>query len=245
MLAWLQFVRRLAHLPTRSRADRELDEEMAFHIEAHADELVDSGLARADALAAARREFGSRDRARESVREAWRFMTIEDLVADVRYALRAFRRSPAFTLTAVVSLALGIGANSTMFAALDAVLWKPLPVDDPRSLVRLSLTRADAEPTASLPLEYVERLRESGVFSALIVAASDGLSFGYDDRAERIVGSVVSPNLFTVLGVRPSSGAASRTTCRMAGGRRRRCCRIASGNSASAAIPGSPDERFT
>src|SRR5437773_5547575 len=135
MPAWLQFVRRLAHLPTRSRADRELDQEMGFHIEARADELVDSGLARADALAAARREFGSRDRARESVREAWRFMTIEDLVADVRYALRAFRRSPAFTLTAVVSLALGIGANTAIFSLIDKVLLKTLPVREPQQLV--------------------------------------------------------------------------------------------------------------
>jgi predicted permease len=204
--AWKEIVRRLAHLGRRARFDRELDEEMAFHVDARADELEASGLTRAAAVAAARREFGSRDRARESVREAWSFRMIEDAIADLRYALRAFRRSPAFTVTAVVSLALGIGANSTMFAALDAILWKPLPVADPASLVRLSLTRAEAENTGVLPLEYVERLRGAGIFADLITVSSDGLSFGYDDRAERIVGAVVSPNFFSFVGVSPVIG---------------------------------------
>ena len=200
------FLRRLAHLGRRTRFDSDLDDEMTFHVESRADELVAGGVGRVEAVAVARREFGSRDRARESTREAWAFRRIEDLISDVRFALRAFRRSPAFTLTAIASLAIGIGANSTMFAALDAVLWKPLPVADSRSLVRLSLARAEANETSVVPLEYVERLRDAGIFADLVVADEDGLSFGYDDRAERIVGQVVSPNFFAMLGVQPILG---------------------------------------
>jgi len=118
--------------------------------------------------------------------------------ADLRYAFRGFRRTPAFTLTAVVSLAAGIGANSAIFAALDAVLWKPLPVADPHSLVRFS--------PGALPLAYVDQLRRSGIFADLITTAEDGLSFAYDDRAERIEGQVVSPNFFTFLGIEPILG---------------------------------------
>jgi len=186
MKAWHEFLRRIARSGRRARFDDDLDAEIEFHIEVRADELIESGAPRAEALAQARREFGSRLRARESSDEAWRFQWFEDLRADIRYAIRTFRRSPAFTATAVASLALGIGASSAMFAALDAILWKPLPVSDPASLVRVSLTRAAAEETQLLPLDYVEQLRAAGIFSDLILSSGDGLSFAYDGRAERI-----------------------------------------------------------
>ena len=205
-MSWQEIVSRLRHVPRRSRFERDLDTEIEFHIEARADELIESGLTPREALTQARREFGSRARARESSHEAWRFRWLDDLVGDARYAFRAFRRSPAFTLTAVASLALGIGASSAMFAALDAILWKPPPVVDPDSLARVSLTRAEAEPTYQVPIEYLDRLRRAGVFDDLVLTSGDGLSFTYDDRAERIVGSSVSPNFFTALGLHPIVG---------------------------------------
>ncbi len=93
-----------------------------------------------------------------------------------------------------------------MFAALDAILWKPLPVADPASLVRLSLTREAVEDTQSVPIEFAEQIRRAGIFADVILTSGDGLSFTYDDRAERIVGGVVSPNFFTTLGLRPALG---------------------------------------
>jgi predicted permease len=195
---WRELARRLAFLKRQFRFERELDAEIQFHIETRAEELVATGKTRSDALAQARREFGSSARVREDARAAWQFSWLEDLFADLRYALRGFRRSPAFTLTAVVSLALGIGASSAIFAALDAVLWKPLPVADPHSLVRFS--------PGALPLEFVDQLRRSGIFADVITTAEDGLSFAYDDRAERVVGQVVSPNFFAFLGIEPILG---------------------------------------
>ena len=117
------------------------------------------------------------------MRAAWHFRWLEELVRDVRYALGAFRRSPVFTFTAVVSLALGIGANSAIATALDAVLWRPLPVADPQSLATLSLIRANGGSTDGLPAEYIARLRAAGVFSDIVTQTGDGLSFTYDDRA--------------------------------------------------------------
>ena len=99
---------RLRYLATRRRADRELDEEMQRHIEARAEELTREGHSEVQALLHARREFGNPAKAREESRSAWQLTWIEDLLADLRYAARSFRRDPGFAATAVTCLALGI-----------------------------------------------------------------------------------------------------------------------------------------
>src|SRR5690242_20658663 len=114
----IEWLRRLRHLRRQSQFDRELEEEIRFHIECRADELQTNGLSRRDAMAQARREFGPKARASEESRAAWRFQWVEDLGGDLRFAWRGFRRSPGFTVTAVVSLALGIGANAAVFTAI-------------------------------------------------------------------------------------------------------------------------------
>lgn len=125
---------------------------------------------------------------------------------DLRHSLRSLLRSPVFTCTAVVSLALGIGANTAIFSAADALLFKPLPVRDPSSLVTFSAPDARGNLRTFFPLAYADRLRSSGAFSDVIGAVSDGLSFTYGDRAERIMGEVVTPNFFSALGLRPALG---------------------------------------
>src|SRR5262245_38176759 len=110
------FFRKLGYLLRRRRFESELDDEIAFHIESRAEELQAGGSSRTAALAQARREFGGGARSREESRAAWRFAWAEDLVADLHYAARAFQRNPAFAATAITCLALGIGANTTMFS---------------------------------------------------------------------------------------------------------------------------------
>jgi predicted permease len=139
------------------------------------------------------------------VPDAWQFRWIEDLAGDLRYGFRTFRRSPGFALTAVVSLALGIGANAAIFNALYTLLWKPLPVSKPEELVSIRLSSNSGlrdVPTVG----FVRQLRSAGVFEGVSVTSADGLSFSYDDRAERVQGEVVSGNYFDVLGVRPIIG---------------------------------------
>ena len=116
--------RRLRWLASRSRFDSELADEIQFHIESRAEELEQSGVPRADAIARARREFGSRLKAAEDTSGAWQVQWLEDLFSDLRYAARALRRNPAFALTAIFCLALGIGANTTIFNITTSFLFQ-------------------------------------------------------------------------------------------------------------------------
>ena len=196
-----EWINRFRHLGSRNRFEGDLDDEIRFHIETRVADLKDSGLSAPDALAQAHREFGSIALMREESRAAWNFRWLQDVVVDLRHAFRCFRRSPAFTLTAVLSLALGIGGTSAIYTALDAVLWKPLPVVDPNSLVTFSISRDKRSPQTTVPAAFVGQLRASGIFAGLAVNTGDGLSFSYDGRAERIISESVAPDFFDVLGV--------------------------------------------
>src|SRR5437016_14641750 len=104
MSFWTELKNRFGYLGRRSRFDDDLDDEIRFHVDSRADELAATGIHRRDALAQARREFGSPARMREDTRSAWQFRWLEDLRADLRYAARAVRRNPAFAVTAIACL---------------------------------------------------------------------------------------------------------------------------------------------
>jgi predicted permease len=185
--------KRLAYLfPWRRRAaDRDMQEEL-----------------QSIAAMAEPGELGNLTLTAEDARAQWGWTWLERVGQDVRYAWRILRKSPAFAATAVLSLALGIGANSAIFAALDAAFWKPLPVADAQSLVNFSITRVRGGDETDLPAGLARRLRDSGIFAGILVSNSDGLSVSFDDRAERIIGQAVSPDYFSLLGVQPALGQA-------------------------------------
>ena len=129
-------LRRLLFFFRRNQFDRDLEDELRFHEEMKAHALADAdGMSGDEARAAARRRVGNRLRLREQSREPWTFPTVDTFAQDVRHALRLLRREPAFTVTALATLALGIGLNTAIFSVAYGVLWRPLPYPDADRLV--------------------------------------------------------------------------------------------------------------
>ena len=119
---------RIAAWWRRNELARELDDELEDHVRLLARDLEHDGMSPAEALAAARRQVGNVTRLREESRDAWGIPALETVIQDLRYAFRGLRRSPAFTATVIITLALGIGANTTMFAVIDRLMFRPFPL---------------------------------------------------------------------------------------------------------------------
>jgi len=132
------FFRKLSWFPRRPDKEAELQEELQFHLEEEAAERLAQGLPAAEARRAARRELGNVALVREDTRAAWTWTFVEQLAQDIRYGLRAIAANKTFSAMAILSLALGIGANTAIFSFMDSILLRALPVPDPQSLVVLS-----------------------------------------------------------------------------------------------------------
>src|SRR5436309_3404513 len=124
----------LKRLFARQRLYGDLSEEIREHLEEKIEELVAGGMSRKEATYAARREFGNVTLTEEDGRAIWRWTFVENFLTDVRYGLRTLGKSPAFTLVVILTLALGIGANTAIFSLIDAVMLRMLPVQNPEQL---------------------------------------------------------------------------------------------------------------
>ena len=142
----------IRRLLARRRLDRDLADEIRQHLEEKADALVDAGVPRDKAIRIARREFGNVTLIEERGRDVWRWQVVEDGLSDVRYAVRQWRRSPAFAAAAILTLALGIGANTAVFSAVSALVLRPLPFPDADRLV--AVRAVDRRSSAAHRLSY-------------------------------------------------------------------------------------------
>jgi hypothetical protein len=164
----------------RSRKEREIDEELQFHLETESEERQSSGMSPVDAEFAARRDLGNRTRVSESTRDVWSWISFEQIILDVRYGLRTLRKNPGFTITAVLSLALGIGANTAIFSILNAVLLRSLPVEDPHRLVQIKMSESGNEFTNPI----WEKIRDDQkVFSGVLAFSADRFDLADGERA--------------------------------------------------------------
>ena len=214
MPSWKAFVHRVRHFGRGAALDRELEAEIRFHVETRADELERTGLTPAAARSQAVREFGSRAAATEDARAAWQFAWLESLRADVRYALRGLRRSPAFTITAMTCLALGLGATSLIFSVVNAVLLAPLPYPDAERLVVLRFTRPN-QPDQVFGTNtgaYFTIREQNHVFESVGAGRLTNNNFNVADDSsvvagrDRVLAQWLSPDMIRLIGVQPRIG---------------------------------------
>jgi predicted permease len=172
-----------------------MEEEMRLHVEERAEELMAGGMSRRDALAAARREFGSAARIAEESREAWRLAWIEDLWRDFRYGVRALRRDRGFAITAVLSLALGIGVNTAIFSLTAEFLFSQPSVRDPDTLVRVEIGGS------VIGMREYRFLRDAKVLEELAGANEmQEVNWRSGDVSSRLFSTRVTDNFFDVTG---------------------------------------------
>ncbi len=190
----------------RKRRDSDFDAEIEAHVLLEADRLMAEGMPPAEAQAAARRAFGNITLARESFFEGQRWLWFHQLGQDLRYGFRSFRKTPALTAVVILTIALGVGANTGVFSLVDAVLLRSLPVQNPKELVFLE-TAGTAGPSGPPSYPCFSRLRaETTSFSGMAAFATDELRIEIDGKPEQVMGQVASGNYFAVLGVKPRLG---------------------------------------
>ena len=198
---------------------QEVEDELAFHVEMRTRELIDKGvdprIAREMVLArigdAARLKRTCVDLGRKREREMRLTQWLEEFREDVRFAIRQLRMSPGFTLVATITLALGIGANSAMFALADAALVRPLPFPEPDRLVVLSEFFQGQPGGAVNPVDFVDWTERTRSFSGMAAVVRGGGSIiGDDGVAEPIPAQAVTARFFDVLGVTPIAGRTFR-----------------------------------
>jgi predicted permease len=207
-----QFLRKLGWTFRRAEKDTELLEELQFHLEEEAEQAQAAGLTAREAQFAARRELGNVGLVMEDTRAAWGWTSLERFYRDVRYGLRTLRRNKGFAAAAVLSLALGIGANTAIFSLLNGVVLRPLPVPEPRELVQLSNTRALWDTGSSVQKSLhsypqFEQLRQAKSLAGVFGGTGLGrLNVGFRGTSGIARGDAYSDNFFSVLAIAPQQG---------------------------------------
>lgn len=204
----LRDVRGCLHsLFTRSREDRELDEELAFHLDMAADENVRRGMAPDEARRQARLRLGGPTQVREAVRDARGLRWLDDLTADMRYTLRTFRRAPGFTAAALLTLGLGIGATTAVFSVVHPLLLDPLPFEGGNRMARLWYADATSGMMVSPPEELAEAWR-ARAHSIEAIEGYGNLQYRRvgPDGPELVAGTAVSHTFLDFVGLAPVLG---------------------------------------
>ena len=205
-MAWFRRFWRLWNVLRPARLQRDLERELSFHVKERAEELQQSGFSEAEASRQARLQFGNfatqLERTRDMDINGW----LESMIRNLKYAVRVLSKTPAFTITVILTLALGIGANSAVFSAIDAVLLRPLPFPAGDQLVRLDQTRDNMLQIPVAPVRLEEWNRLSSTFQAITGYYLEDTSETTAEFPEKVRRAWVAPRFLRVLGVAPEYG---------------------------------------
>ena len=194
----------------RNRAGDQLDQELEFHLEQQIAENIAAGMSAEEARHAALRGFGNPAILRDQTRETWSWNWIDRILQDVRFATRQILRAPGFAVVAIVTLALGIGANTAVFTLTHALLLRTLPVRDPGELVRLAIDMSATDANGHdvpLNLPFIEAIeKQSHSFHSIFAWCVYDFPFRDGSVNGGIHGAILSGNAFEALGVRPAAG---------------------------------------
>ena len=201
-MKWISFFVR------KSKVESELDSEIGFHLESVIQEKIAAGMRPDVARREAMLEFGGREQIKEECRHVHRIVTAENAIRNLKSALRFIRRSPGFSLTVILTLALGIGANSAVFSAIDAILLRPLPYPNPGELVVLhQYNHTLKNPTSFLaPVRLEEWNKYNSTFQAISGWYMENVSEISGAVPERLLRAAVTPRFLQVFGVAPELG---------------------------------------
>src|SRR3984893_18375677 len=203
--------RSLFRVLTRRRAFEDgMSEELRFHIEQYTDDLVRSGVSPEKAARLAQIELGSFTNVKRDCREAFGLHLVDEFRRELRYAARLLRKTPGFTATALLTLAVCFGANLTIFAVIDSVLLRPLPFPEPSRLVTVFNTypKAGVERDGSSLTNYYERRGHIPAFASVAIYRFGTAIIGEPGSTEREQITQVSPDFFSTLGLGPVIGRA-------------------------------------
>jgi putative ABC transport system permease protein len=194
----------------RRRPESDFSEEIRAHLELEEEAMRDAGASSEDARAKARRAFGSPTSAEERFYETSRWVAWEVFRQDVRFAARTLARNPGFAAAAVLTLALGIGANTAIFSVVNAVLVSPLPFASPDRLVLVYGLNEGRDRQSLGPADYLDLRSESRSFERLAAVREGSFNLAGRERPEIVRGAVVTPDFFPLLGTLPMRGRALR-----------------------------------
>jgi putative ABC transport system permease protein len=199
---------RLAALFHRRRLERDLDDELAFHLAMRETEYRREGASAVDARHAAGRRFGNVTHLKEQCRDMWTFHPLEAIWQDLRYSLRTLRRAPGFTIVAVAALAIGIGANTAIFSLIDAMRARALPYHEPSRLVQLwgNVMRGRLERRGNSYMDFLDWRARAKSFEEIAAFDNRTATLSGNDDPQRLYAEFVSSPYFSLLGVAPARG---------------------------------------
>src|SRR5467141_780788 len=199
---------RFAGLFYKERRDCELGEELESHLQMHIEDNLRSGMNPAEARRVALINLGGIEQAKERYRDQRGIPALETVLQDLRFSVRMLRKNPGFTTVAVITLALGIGANTAVFSVVNAVLLRPLPYREPQQLVRVYTEF----PTMSLKKfwmsapEFLDIQREAGSWESIGAWTTTGRNIASTDEPLRVNAALITRGLIEALGVQPARG---------------------------------------